>query len=158
MTSSVIRLFLLFSQYDTDTVGEAIKLSLAPIFLIGALGHYLTVLVSRKDNLFNGLERLRHDIDGAQESDQQRQRLINIYVSRRRSLSLLMRSIQLVTGVILLTAIDVIVLFVSTVTPLNLSGFVLPIFALGMVCLIFISLQFLKELPIASNEFHVDFD
>ena len=158
MTSSVIRLFLLFSQYDTDTVGEAIKLSLAPIFLIGALGHYLTVLVSRKDNLFNGLERLRHDIDGAQESDQQRQRLINIYVSRRRSLSLLMRSIQLVTGVILLTAIDVIVLFISTVTPLNLSGFVLPIFALAMVCLIFSSLLFLKELSIASNEFHVDFD
>ena len=158
MPPSVIRLFLLFSQYDTDTVGEAIKLSLAPIFLIGALGHYLTVLVSRKDNLFNGLERLRHDIDGAQESDQQRQRLINIYVSRRRSLSLLMRSIQLVTGVILLTAIDVIVLFISTVTPLNLSGFVLPIFALAMVCLIFSSLLFLKELSIASNEFHVDFD
>jgi hypothetical protein len=73
-------------------------------------------------------------------------------------LTLLMRSIQLVTVVILLTAIDVIVLFISTVTPLNLSGFVLPIFAIAMVCLICSSLLFLKELSMASKEFHVDFD
>jgi hypothetical protein len=158
MTPSTIPLFLFFSHYDTDTVGEAIRLSLAPIFLIGALGHYLTVLVSRKDSLFNGLERLRSEIDGIQEFEQQRQRLICIYGSRRRSLTLLMRSIQLVTVVILLTAIDVIVLFISTVTPLNLSGFVLPIFAIAMVCLICSSLLFLKELSMASKEFHVDFD
>ncbi len=158
MTPSTIPLFLFFSHYDTDTVGEAIRLSLAPIFLIGALGHYLTVLVGRKDSLFNGLERLRSEIDGIQEFEQKRQRLICIYGSRRRSLTLLMRSIQLVTVVILLTAIDVIVLFISTVTPLNLSGFVLPIFAIAMVCLICSSLLFLKELSIASKEFHVDFD
>jgi hypothetical protein len=158
MTPLTIPFFLFFSHYDTDTVGEAIKLSLAPIFLIGALGHYLTVLVSRKDSLFNGLERLRSEIDGIQEFEQQRQRLICIYGSRRRSLTLLMRSIQLVTVVILLTAIDVIVLFISTVTPLNLSGFVLPIFAIAMVCLICSSLLFLKELSMASKEFHVDFD
>ena len=100
----------------------------------------------------------RVEIDGIQEFEQQRQRLICIYGSRRRSLTLLMRSIQLVTVVILLTAIDVIVLFISTVTPLNLSGFVLPIFAIAMVCLICSSLLFLKELSIASKEFHVDFD
>ena len=45
MTATAMPLFLLLSMYDTDTVGEAIKLSLAPIFLIGALGHYRTVLV-----------------------------------------------------------------------------------------------------------------
>ena len=158
MTPSVMLLFLLFSQYDTDTVGEAIRLSLAPIFLIGALGHYLTVLVSRKDSLFNGLERLRREIDESQGFDQQRQRLIRIYGSRRRSLTLLMKSIQLVTVVILLTAIDVIVLFISSVTPLNMSGLVLPIFALAMVCLICSSLLFLRELSMASREFQIDFD
>ena len=160
MTPTSFPVFSFFSQYDTGTVGEAIRLSLAPIFLIGALGHYLTVLVSRKDSLFNGLERLRNDIDAMQEFDQdpKRQRLIRIYGSRRKSLNLLMKSIQLVTVVVLLTAIDVIVLFISTVTPLNLSGFVLPIFAIAMVCLICSSLLFLRELSIASREFHVDFD
>tara|TARA_B100001175_G_C19278494_1_gene527638 strand:+ start:258 stop:743 length:486 start_codon:yes stop_codon:yes gene_type:complete len=158
ITATAMPLFLLLSMYDTDTVGEAIKLSLAPIFLIGALGHYLTVLVSRKDSLFNGLERLRREIDESQGFDQQRQRLIRIYGSRRRSLTLLMKSIQLVTVVILLTAIDVIVLFISSVTPLNMSGLVLPIFALAMVCLICSSLLFLRELSMASREFQIDFD
>nr|WP_198015165.1 DUF2721 domain-containing protein [Synechococcus sp. CC9616] len=69
-----------------------------------------------------------------------------------------MRSIQLVTVVIFLTAIDVIVLFIGTVTPSNLSGFVLPMVAVAMVCSICSSLLFLKELSIASREFHVDFD
>ena len=41
-----------------------------------------------------------------------------------------MKSIQLVAVVILLTAIDVIVLFMSSVTPFNMSGFVLPILLL----------------------------
>ena len=160
MTISTAGPLLLFSQYDTDTVGEAIRLSMAPIFLIGALGHYLTVLVSRKDNMFSGLERLRRDIDGLDEHEQNqyRQRLIGIYLNRRKSLTLLMQSIQLVTVVVLLTAIVVIVLFVSSVTPLNLSGLVLPIFAVAMICLICSSLLFLKELSMASREYHVDFD
>ena len=32
MTISTAGPLLLFSQYDTDTVGEAIRLSMAPIF------------------------------------------------------------------------------------------------------------------------------
>jgi len=110
--------------------------------------------------MFSGLERLRRDIDGLDEHEQHqyRQRLIGIYRNRRMSLTLLMQSIQLVTVVVLLTAIVVIVLFVSSVTPLNLSGLVLPIFAVAMICLISSSLLFLKELSMASREYHVDFD
>ena len=78
-------------------------------------------------------------------------KLLADYKILRKALDLVMHSIQLIILVILFTSLIIVMVFISSITKLNILFLVPPIFILIMINLVLASLLFFKELKLAAS-------
>ena len=142
------------TNYDANII-EAIRVSAAPIFLISGIGIFLKVLVSRKDLLLNRCLKMKEQLQINSNLDK---KLLADYKILRKALDLVMRSIQLIILIILLTSLIIVIVFIHSITRLAILFLVPPIFILIMINLVLASLLFFKELKLAASSAKSELD
>jgi hypothetical protein len=125
-------------QSNSGSLARVIQLSVAPVFLLTGIFAFLGVLSQRVARTFDHLMRMIND--DTENGDPQ------IVKLQKRRFVLVNRAFVAAVIAAILICVVVIVLFISDVTPLNLSVTVIPAFVIAMLCLVRAMLYFLTEL------------
>jgi hypothetical protein len=133
-----------------ETLGRAIQLSVAPVFLLASMTGLLGVLTNRLSRIIDRVRWLKeHAQQGAIASS--RELRLELQVQKQR-MALVLWAIRSSTVTILLVALVVAIVFISAVTAFDLTLVVVPLFVLAMLALMAAVLMFLREVQLAGAQ------
>lgn len=142
---------------DIAGIGQIIELSVAPVFLLVAIGSFLNVATQRLGRVVDRARLLKADI-GAQEDNEQRRAGIAELAGLSRRITLANYAIYLWSAAALLVAIDVALLFAGAFAGADLFGVVAALFALAMLAVIGGFGFFLGEISVATQTLRIRTD
>lgn len=134
-------------------VGEAIRLAVAPVFLLSGIGVFLTVLTNRLARLVDRarkLEDIARQAEAADRRDLDEQLRVMAYRSR-----LMNRAITLITVSALLVALVVVLLFLGEFLAFNAAGPIAGLFIAAMLAFIVALVYFLREVFLAISALRI---
>ncbi len=133
-----------------NVIAELIQLSVAPAFLLAAVGGLLNVFTGRLSRIIDKIEKLDHDEDNRQVGIKAEH-----VTARRESLSKRMSNMNLAilfgTTTGLLVAIVIVTMFLSALLEFQESIFIATLFILAMVSMIMSLTLFLKEIFLTTD-------
>lgn len=134
-------------------VAHVIQLAVTPVFLLTGIGAILSVLVNRLGRVvdrFRSLEQLLPEVrDIALQSVRDEMQALS---DRAKMIHW---AIGLCTSSALLVCLLIALLFVGTITNIELPNFIASLFILAMLSLVAGLLCFLREIAIAKVRIHV---
>ena len=135
-----------------EDLGHVIQLSIAPVFLLTAVGTILSVLSARLGRIVDRSRtlhdrRLNTDADRRQAMDDEL-----VLLGRRRHLVTL--AITFGTVPALLVCVLIAVTFVGYLVHVSIGMMVASLFVLAMACFILALVSFLREVRLASATRH----
>jgi magnesium-transporting ATPase (P-type) len=136
-------------QFDSTTivtsVAHLIQLSVAPVFLLAAVGALLNVFTGRLSRIIDKVERL----DQYENATQDKQPLKDMK-QRREFLTMRMKNTNLAilfcTTTGLLISLVIVTMFLSALLEFKSAIFISILFILAMLCLSIALMLFLKEI------------
>lgn len=136
-------------QFDSTTivtsVAHLIQLSVAPVFLLAAVGALLNVFTGRLSRIIDKVERL----DQYENATQDKQPFKDMK-QRREFLTMRMKNTNLAilfcTTTGLLISLVIVTMFLSAILKFESAIFISILFILAMVCLSIALMLFLKEI------------
>jgi len=135
-------------------VGEIIELSVAPAFLLVAVGSFINVTTLRLGRVVDRARQLEDLIKHEADGEEREAHMIELgSLSRRMTSSNI--AIMLATFAALLVCLVVALLFVGTLTGYNAASLLAILFILTMVMLVSALLFFLNEIFIAIRSLRV---
>ena len=131
------------------SVGQAIQLAVAPVFLLAGVGALLAVLINRLGRIIDRVYILERELPpDATEERRESNRQATIALSRRARL--IHWAITLCTTCDLLVCVVVATLFVSAEAGINRSSAIALLFIAAMLALIAGLVCFLREIALAT--------
>ncbi|KWV92157.1 DUF2721 domain-containing protein [Erythrobacter sp. YT30] len=131
---------------NTPDVQRAVQLSLAPAFLLVAIGSIMNVMVTRLNWIAGRIERL-DEFQPKEDSSMKAAELA--WLRARRSIS--RRAIKYSTGAACVISVVIALLFVSVYIDARIGTFVAVLWVVTMGLLIFALSQFLRETLLAAE-------
>jgi hypothetical protein len=135
------------------SVAHVIQLAVAPVFLLTGVGAILSVLVNRLGRVVDRFRTLERTLPDATE---------NVLASIQVEMTILERRARLIhwavalcTGCALLVCVVIAMLFVSSVTQVEMPVFIAILFIMAMLSLVVGLLYFLREIALATDRIHV---
>lgn len=144
-------------ETDIDGIGRIIQLSVAPVFLLVAIGSFLNVATQRLGRVVDRSRHLKAEISAAPESEAGRA-AANELGGLSRRISLANYAIYLWSAAALLVAVDVAVLFAGGFAGANLYGLVAALFAFAMIAVIGGFGFFMAEISVATRTLRIRTD
>lgn len=134
-------------------IGDAVRLAVAPVFLLSGVGVTLTLLTNRLARVVDRARALEasQSQTAEHEIDELRDR-VTVLAQRARLLS---RAITLCTICALLVAMVVVALFVSALVGRRLAIVISVLFIVAMFCFIGGLLFFLREIFLATRTLRI---
>lgn len=134
---------------NTPDVGRAVQLSLAPAFLLVAIGSIMNVMVTRLNWIAGRIERLDEFLpkDGGANKEAELD-----WLCARRAIS--RRAIKFSTGAACVISVVIALLFVSVYIDAQIGTIVAVLWVVTMGLLIFALSQFLRETLLAADGPH----
>jgi hypothetical protein len=129
-------------------VGHAIQLSVAPVFLLTAIGAMLGVLTNRLARVVDRARQFQAALASSRDAEAERLRAVLITLARRAKL--ISRAITLFTITALFVCGVVVALFVGAFFGLQSAVPVALLFTAAMITFILALLFFLREIFIAT--------
>jgi hypothetical protein len=129
-------------------VGHAIQLSVAPVFLLTAIGAMLGVLTNRLARVVDRARQFQAALASSRDTEAERLRAVLITLARRAKL--ISRAITLFTITALFVCGVVVALFVGAFFGLQSAVPVALLFTAAMITFILALLFFLREIFIAT--------
>ncbi|MFL0769375.1 MAG: DUF2721 domain-containing protein [Prochlorococcus sp.] len=149
MDLNSITAWLLAARHAPATeLGQAIELSVAPVFLLVGIGGFLNVISGRLARIIDRSSQLYSELDIGDPVIPAARINSELKIYRQRML-LSQRAIECLTLLIMLIAFVVAMLFVSVMAKMDLKHIVVPAFVVSMICLMTSSLLFMKEVQLA---------
>jgi hypothetical protein len=137
-----------------SAIARTIQLSVAPVFLLTALGTMLGVFSTRLGRIVDRARRLLEQLPGAPEPRGAQVRLeLELLVRRRK---LVNTAITFATSAALLVCILIASAFVGSVARWDFSHTVAALFVLAMIAFIGALVSFLTEVLIAVQGVRID--
>jgi hypothetical protein len=140
---------MLLSEHATSSIGHAIQLAVAPVFLLAGVGSLLTVLTNRLGRIIDRVHLIEQRIASAASPEQREADARNTITLARRA-RLIHWAISLCTTCELLVCAVVCVIFLSAEFGLGVSTIIAALFIAAMVSLIGGLLCFLREISLAT--------
>ncbi|MEL7198859.1 MAG: DUF2721 domain-containing protein [Pseudomonadota bacterium] len=134
---------------STQRVRDAVELSLAPAFLLVAIGSIMNVMVTRLNWIAGRIERLDEQAN-KHEATAKDEELA--WLRARRAIS--RRAIKFSTGAACVISVVIALLFVSVYIDAQIGTIVAVLWVVTMGLLIFALSQFLRETLLASEGPH----
>lgn len=144
-------------ETDIAGIGGIIELSVAPVFLLVAIGSFLNVATQRLGRVVDRSRHLKAEISAAPESDAGRAAIVELGGLSQR-IGLANYAIYLWSAAALLVAVDVAVLFAGAFAGANLYGPVAALFALAMLAVIGGFGFFMAEISVATRTLRIRTD
>ena len=138
---------------EFEALARIIELSVAPVFLLVAIGSFLNVATTRLGRVVDRARDLEEIIPD--EEDMMRDIHLRELVSLNRRMSFSNWAINLSAFAALLVAIDVALLFVGALAGINTMGAAAVLFIFAMAGVIGGLCAFLAEIAIASQTVRV---
>jgi hypothetical protein len=129
-------------------VGHAIQLSVAPVFLLTAIGAMLGVLTNRLARVVDRARQFQAALASSRDTEAERLRAVLVTLARRAKL--ISRAITLFTITALFVCGVVVALFVGAFFGLQSAVPVALLFTAAMITFILALLFFLREIFIAT--------
>ncbi len=134
-------------------VGHAIQLSVAPVFLLTAIGAFLGVLTNRLGRV---IDRARAVEDLAPRSRPEELAALHaMLITLAQRARLINRAITLCTITAVLVCLVIAVLFVGAFSPYHVANIVATLFVLAMLTLVLGLLFFLREIFLATASLRI---
>jgi hypothetical protein len=134
-------------------VGDVIRLAVAPVFLLSAVGVMLTVFTNR---LARAVDRARaFEAREATTPEADIPELRDLLVVLARRARLLSHAITLCTICALLVAMVVVTLFLGTYLRFNMALPIGAMFSVAMICFVAALLFFLREVYLATRALRI---
>ena len=141
------------SAAQSVDIGDVIQLSVAPVFLLTALGAFLGVLTSRMSRIIDRSRSLEaHAAGGMEGNEPPAAGEIRVLARRAR---LVNRAIRLCTLCALITSGLIIALFVGAFFRRNLAVVVGMMFIAAMLALCAGLISFLQEIALATRHLRI---
>lgn len=138
------------AEVGITTVAHVIQLAVAPVFLLTGVGALLSVMTNRLSRIIDRFRVLERTPPNAGE-ELLRSEEMRALAYRER---VIYWAISLCTTSALLVCVVIATLFVGSVTGVELSSLIAPLFILAMLALIAGLLSFLREIYIATGTLH----
>lgn len=136
-----------------ETIGDVVRLAVAPVFLLSGVGVLLTMLTSRLARVVDRARGLEHGESGTLDAElQELHRMLLTLAQRAR---LLGYAIALCTICALLVSMVVVLLFLGSLFNLNLSLVIAVLFIIAMLGIIGGLLFFLREVFVATRSLRI---
>jgi len=133
---------------DIATVGHAIQLSVAPVFLLSGIGAMLAVMTNRLARIVDRARALENRLASSEPGDVERSH-VNLRLYSRRA-KLINRAITFCTITACLICAVVVTLFVGAFLAFNASATVAALFVVAMLSFFVGLLFFLREIFVAT--------
>jgi hypothetical protein len=140
---------MLLPDHATSSIGHAIQLAVAPVFLLAGVGALLSVLTNRLARIIDRVHIIEQRIASA-TSPEQRAADARDTITLARRARLIHWAISLCTTCELLVCAVVCVIFISAEFHYNASTIIAALFIAAMVSLIGGLLCFLREISLAT--------
>lgn len=137
-------------ETDIDGIGRIIQLSVAPVFLLVAIGSFLNVATQRLARVVDRSRTLKKEIAGEPEGPARAAAIVELGGLSKR-ISFANYAIYLWSAAALLVAIDVALLFAGALAGAPLYGVVAALFALAMLAVIGGFGFFMAEISVATR-------
>lgn len=137
------------SALGITSVGQAIQLAVAPVFLLAGVGALLAVLINRLGRIIDRVDLLESELP-ADASAERREAYRQSTRTLSRRARLIHWSITLCTTCDLLVCIVVATLFISAEVAIDLSSMIAILFVAAMLTLIAGLVCFLREIALAT--------
>lgn len=138
---------------DIATVGHAIQLSVAPVFLLSGIGAMLAVMTNRLARIVDRARALENRLASAEPGDIERSH-VNLRLYSRRA-KLINRAITFCTITACLICAVVVTLFMGAFLSFNASATVAALFVAAMLCFFVGLLFFLREIFVATASLRI---
>lgn len=132
-----------------SSIGQAIQLAVAPVFLLAGVGALLAVLINRLGRIIDRVYLLERELP-ADASDERRESYRQSTLALSRRARLIHWSISLCTACDLLVCVVVATLFVGAELGIDLSRLIASLFIGAMLALIAGLICFLREIALAT--------
>ncbi len=137
---------------NIGTVAHVIQLSVAPVFLLTAIGTLLSVMTNRLSRIIDRARLLESKLENAAEGAHETRSLIAT-LSRRATL--INRAITLSTVTALLVCTVIAILFLGELLDCTITFPVAFLFIVAMLSLVLALLNFLREIFIATANLRI---
>lgn len=135
------------------TIAQTIQLSLAPVFMLAAIGQLLNVLAGRLARVIDRARALEHALDHAADDVMQR---------HKWELKLLDERMSIINGALLLAVTSAVMaclviamLFVANLAHLQIGNWIALIFIVAVTLLIACLVAFMWEVRVSLRAIHV---
>ena len=129
-----------------ESLPKAIQLSVSPVFLLAGIGAMMNVLSGRLVRCIDRARTLKDSSDPLNSIDAMEFRLL------KQRIQLVTRAIELLTSSTLVIATVVAMIFLTVILEVNLSPIIAPLFVAAMLMLMLSTVDFLKEIRLASRQ------
>ena len=134
-----------------NAVSDAIRLAIAPVFLLASIGAILSVLTIRLGRVVDRARLVERRAAEVSEDDQQKRlRAENIALWRR--IKIINWAMRLAVGSALLVCIVIISLFIGAFAVFEIGAFLAVLFILAMLLLVLALLCLLLETSISTRK------
>mgnify|MGYP002784440329 FL=1 len=144
-------------ENDIDGIGRIIQLSVAPVFLLVAIGSFLNVATQRLARVVDRSRTLKKEIGGDADGPAREAAIVELRGLSQR-ISLANYAIYLWSAAALLVAIDVALLFAGAFAGADLYALVAALFALAMIAVIGGFGFFMAEISVATRTLRIRTD
>jgi hypothetical protein len=134
-------------------VGHAIQLSVAPVFLLTAIGTLLNVLANRLARVIDRARAAEGRVAATRPEEQQELHALLATLARRARL--INRAITLITITALFVCVVVAALFIGALSPFPVASLVAVLFVSAMLTMVAGLLSFLREIFVATASLRI---
>ena len=134
---------------NIGTIAHVIQLSIAPVFLLTAIGTLLSVTTNRLSRIIDRARAMEDRYQSSDNGDIRRRLHADLKVLSQRS-RLVSRAIAACTSCSLFVSLVIATLFIQSLFDVYLHGLVPLLFIFAMVAFIASLLMFLREIQIAT--------
>ena len=135
------------------SIADVIRLAVAPVFLLSGIAALLNVLTNRLSRIVDRGRHLELEFPGATPTRMAalRESLGRLALRAR----LVSWGISLGTGSAVLISVVVVILFIDSLTGVNLGGIIAALFILAMLALTAGLICFLREITLATSHLRI---
>ena len=131
----------------TESLVDAIKLSITPVFLLVGISSIIGIITGRFSRAIDHYKSLSEP--SPSKDDEQRLAIANELTILKRRLFLLLRAIQLLTFSLAGTALVVTLIFIGTITLVDLTHITAVLFFTVMLFISIAAFLFLRDVQLA---------
>jgi hypothetical protein len=135
------------------SIADVIRLAVAPVFLLSGIAALLNVLTNRLARIVDRGRHLELEFPGAAPARMAALRESLGRLARRARL--VSWGISLCTGSAVLISVVVVVLFIDSLTGINLGGIIAVLFIVAMLALTLGLVFFLREIALATSHLRI---